>query len=53
MGLQQPVTQVALNGVDIGQVWTFDEASRVLRVSGLNDLTKKGAWSQEWTLSWK
>ncbi|KAK8121842.1 hypothetical protein PG984_010512 [Apiospora sp. TS-2023a] len=53
MGLQQPVTTVQLNGVDIGQVWTFDESSHVLHVTGLNNLTAKGAWSQEWTLSWK
>ena len=53
MGLQQPVTKVELNGVDIGQIWTFDESLRVLRVTGLNDFTKEGAWCQEWTLSWK
>ncbi|KAK8064553.1 alpha-glucosidase [Apiospora phragmitis] len=53
MGLQQPVTTVELNGVDIGQVWTFDESLHVLRVTGLNNLTAKGAWNQEWTLTWK
>ncbi|KAK8075651.1 alpha-glucosidase [Apiospora hydei] len=53
MGLQQPVTTVELNGTDIGQVWTFDESLNVLRVTGLNNLTAKGAWNQEWTLSWK
>lgn len=52
MGLQQPVTTVQLNGVGIGQVWTFDESLHVLHVTGLNNLTAKGAWSQEWTLSW-
>lgn len=47
------VGQVKLNDltIDAAKV-NYDSATRVLKLSGLNDLTKGGAWQSDWTLSW-
>ncbi|KAH3949249.1 alpha-glucosidase [Parastagonospora nodorum] len=47
------VGQVKLNDltIDAAKV-NYDSATRVLKLSGLNDLTKGGAWQGDWTLSW-
>ena len=42
--------QAAFNGNNIDSSWDGD--NKVLTVSGLADLTKDGAWTNEWTLSW-
>jgi alpha-glucosidase len=45
--------QVKLNGqaIDAAKV-NYNQTSAVLKLSGLNDLTKGGAWQGGWTLSW-
>jgi alpha-glucosidase len=53
LGVSGNVGDVKLNGeaVDQNKV-EFDQDARVLRLSGLNDLTSGGAWQGSWTLSW-
>lgn len=45
---------VKLNGetVDAGKV-EYNQTSSVLKIVGLNDETKGGAWQGSWTLSWE
>ncbi|KXL49372.1 MAG: glycoside hydrolase family 31 protein [Acidomyces sp. 'richmondensis'] len=50
MGIASKPMNVALNGVDVD--FTFNSTSKVLSVKGLQDLTKSGAWAQDWSLSW-
>jgi alpha-glucosidase len=54
LGVSGGVGQVKLNGqaVDAGKV-NYDASTSVLKVVGLNDLTKGGAWQGDWTLAWK
>lgn len=46
--------QVKLNGkmIDASKV-EYNQTSHVLKLSGLNELTKGGAWQGSWTLSWE
>jgi alpha-glucosidase len=48
------VGQVKLNGetVNADKV-KYNSATSVLKLSGLNDLTKGGAWQGDWTLCWQ
>jgi alpha-glucosidase len=52
-GLSQKPNSVKLNGQDLstGNVG-WNSSSLALSVTGLTDLTKGGAWSGNWTLSW-
>ena len=53
LGVQQPVTNVTLNdaAVPSGGV-RYNETSKVLSVTGLRNMTAKGAWDQEWVMKW-
>ncbi|KAF2661862.1 glycoside hydrolase family 31 protein [Lophiostoma macrostomum CBS 122681] len=47
------VGDVKLNGESVGEAKVdHDDSTGVLKLSGLNDLTSAGAWSESWTLSW-
>lgn len=54
LGVTSCGTQVKLNGeaIDAAKV-DYNQASSVLKLSGLNDLTNGGAWQGSWTLSWE
>jgi alpha-glucosidase len=52
LGIQGPISNVSLNGQDVGGVWALDASSNVLSITGLHSLTEKGAWDGEWTLTW-
>jgi alpha-glucosidase len=54
LGVSGGVGQVKLNGqtIDAGKI-SYESSNGVLKLSGLNDLTKGGAWQGDWTLSWK
>ena len=53
MGVTGGCGPVKLNGqaIDAAKVH-YNQTSSVLKLSGLNDLTKVGAWQGSWTLSW-
>lgn len=52
-GVQNCGSEVKLNGqaIDASRI-NFNQTSGLLKLSGLNDLTKGGAWQGSWTLSW-
>jgi alpha-glucosidase len=54
LGVSGGVGQVKLSGqtVDASKV-NYDSSTSVLKLSGLNDLTKGGAWQGNWTLTWQ
>jgi alpha-glucosidase len=54
LGVSGGVGQVKLSGqtVDASKV-SYDSSTSVLKLSGLNDLTKGGAWQGNWTLTWQ
>ncbi|KAK9416263.1 putative alpha-glucosidase [Seiridium unicorne] len=52
LGVQGSPAAVQLNGQDVGSLFAFDTEAQTLSITGLNDLTQAGAWSQEWTLTW-
>lgn len=52
MGVKRPVSAVRFNGCNVGG-FRYDGKKETLEVVGLGDLTKRGAWNQDWTLSWK
>lgn len=54
LGVSGGVGQIKLNGqtVDAAKV-SYDVSTSVLKVSGLSELTKGGAWQGDWTLAWK
>ncbi|KAH7018521.1 family 31 glycosyl hydrolase [Microdochium trichocladiopsis] len=47
------VGEVKINGKAVkAGTWIFDKKRNLLEIRGLDELTKKGAWDQDWTLSW-
>lgn len=52
MGVKRPVRTVQFNGCGI-ESFRYNDKKETLEVVGLGDVTKKGAWNQDWTLSWK
>lgn len=52
LGVSGSVSNVALNGQTISSGWSWDSATNVLSVTGLDSLTSSGAWDANWTLSW-
>ena len=49
-----PAGTVALNGVAVvAEALKYNSSSQVLSVTGLNDVTKAGAWSGDWVLRWE
>jgi alpha-glucosidase len=53
LGVKVAPASVQLNGKDLEQTtWDYQEASSVLAITQLNNLTSGGAWSSNWTLTW-
>ena len=53
LGVQDAVTTVSLNGMAIsGSSVNYDGSSKALTVTGLNNATSAGAWSEDWVLKW-
>lgn len=48
----QSVGDVAFNNVSLGSGWAYDETAKVLSVTGLTNITRSGAWTSDWSLSW-
>ncbi|KAF1955215.1 alpha-glucosidase precursor [Byssothecium circinans] len=54
LGVFDGVGEVKFNGKGVGDATVgYVKDKGVLRLSGLNGITKGGAWSGGWTLSWK
>lgn len=52
-GVSGGMGDVKLSGTAVGQEKVeYDEATGVLKLTGLSDLTEGGAWQGAWTLSW-
>ncbi|KAI8629829.1 glycoside hydrolase family 31 protein [Xylariaceae sp. FL1651] len=53
LGVEGAVSEVKFGEtkIDPGS-WHLDTSAKALRLSGLDTLTKEGAWEAEWTLSW-
>ena len=52
MGVLNSVSKVSLNGNAITNGWSYNDSSKTLTITELNNLTINGAWSQDWSLSW-
>lgn len=53
LGVQDAVTNVSLNGVAVaGSSVNYNDSSKALTVTGLNNATSAGAWSKDWVLRW-
>lgn len=54
LGVQKRVSKVSLNGETIANKnFIYDIKSRALSVRGLEEVTRKGAWSADWVLKWE
>ena len=51
MGVAETPGNVTLNGVAV-KSFTYTAGSQLLQVTGLETVTGKGAWSQDWQLDW-
>ncbi|USW49247.1 Putative glycoside hydrolase family 31, galactose mutarotase-like domain superfamily [Septoria linicola] len=51
LGMQSAPGMVALNGQNVSTS-TYNSTSKVLSVTGLQNLTSEGAWKSDWTLTW-
>ena len=47
MGLTTKPSTVKYNDVVLGDVWAYDSAAQVLRITGLEAVTGNGAWQGE------
>lgn len=53
LGIADKVSVVSLNNVTVPDSYhIYDAKTNVLKITGLESLTKDGAWSAEWVLSW-
>lgn len=53
LGVTDKVSVVSLNNVPVpDSCHSYDAKSKVLKITGLESLTKGGAWSAEWVLTW-
>ena len=53
LGVQDAVTNISLNGMAVpGSSVKYNESSKALTVTGLNNATSAGAWSEDWVLRW-
>lgn len=53
LGVADTVSVVSLNSVTVPDTChSYDAKSKVLTITGLESLTKGGAWSAEWVLTW-
>lgn len=53
LGVADKVSVVTLNNVTVPEsCHSYDANSKVLRITGLESLTKGGAWKAEWALKW-
>ena len=53
LGVAHKVSVVSLNNVALPDTYhSYDAKSKVLKITGLESLTKGGAWSAEWALTW-
>ncbi|KAF1810721.1 family 31 glycosyl hydrolase [Eremomyces bilateralis CBS 781.70] len=52
MGVSQAPREVKRNGKALDKLWEFDSRGHILKVTGLQELTKGGAWSDDWELVW-
>lgn len=53
LGVQSVPKTVKLNGQTVSSGVSYDSASKVVSIKGLESLTPKGAWAQDWQLSWQ
>jgi alpha-glucosidase len=54
LGVQSAPSKVSLNGAQLNgsaQI-DYDSTNKIVCIKGLESLTEKGAWAQDWTLSW-
>ncbi|KAL8810111.1 MAG: hypothetical protein Q9200_002841 [Gallowayella weberi] len=53
LGVQNPVSNVTFNGESVsGTSVRYNETSKALVVSGLEEVTRGGAWRNDWVLRW-
>lgn len=52
LGVTGQVSDVTLNGQAVTDGWSWDGATQILSISGLNNLTSNGTWNSNWELSW-
>ncbi|SMY23307.1 unnamed protein product [Zymoseptoria tritici ST99CH_1A5] len=52
LGVQSQPSAVTLNGQNVASGVAYNSTSKVLAVTGLQNLTSEGAWASDWTLTW-
>ena len=52
LGVESIGSSVTLNGKSVASGVQYDATNKILRVTGLNNATSTGAWSQDWLLRW-
>jgi alpha-glucosidase len=52
MGVESKPSKVTLNGADLSSKMSYDSSAKVVKLTGLESATSKGAWASDWTLSW-
>lgn len=52
LGVAGQVSNVTLNGQPLTDGWSWDSATNILSITGLNSLTSNGTWNSNWELQW-
>lgn len=52
LGVQSAPKKVSLNGAAVSCEVNYNSTSKVVSIRGLESMTSKGAWAQDWTLTW-
>lgn len=53
MGVDESVSHVTLNGIQLASGWAWNGTSQVLEIKELMNSTSSGAWSSDWVLRWE
>ncbi|KAJ0122509.1 Alpha-glucosidase [Diaporthe amygdali] len=52
LGVTGQVSNVTLNGQAVTSGWSWDSATNILSITGLENSTSDGAWNSKWELQW-
>lgn len=52
LGVTGQVSNVTLNGQSVTDGWSWNGATQILSITGLNNLTSNGTWNSNWELQW-
>jgi alpha-glucosidase len=52
MGVNSAPQNLTLNGQQLGSAWVYNDTTKAIAVTRLDNSTSQGAWARDWILKW-